>query len=139
MQTGPYHGRSLQVFIYADAEPLEGRLHNRNIALQVVELCVGHVLHGARAIVDCRGQVIKLFAAAGEKSLRRFQVDFIKNLVENLCLLALGHARQRGVKIAEDLIERTHIAGRVIDFQTQGRHSIRGFIRRRGQSENNIS
>ena len=107
--------------------------------MQVIELRVGHVLHGARAIVDRSGQVIKLFAAAGEKSLRRFQVDFVKNLVENLCLLALSHARQRGVKIAEDLIERTHIAGRVIDFQTQGRHSIRGFIRRRGQSENNIS
>ena len=64
--------RPLHTFIGRNAKALQTGLEDGEVTLEVVELGVCHVLHGAAAVGDCVRQIVELIAAAGKERLGRF-------------------------------------------------------------------
>ena len=131
--------RPLHTFIGCNAKTLQTGLEDGEVTLEVVELGVCHVLHGAAAVGDRVRQVVELITAASQERLGRFKVYLVENLIEDLGFLALAHVLHGGVEVLENFIEGPHIARSVIDLQPQGLHGGGCFVRGSGQRKNDIS
>ena len=92
--------------------------------MQVVDLGLGHLFHRAEAVtsgfaccVDLICQRLPLFTLGCQQTVDSSKVGLVEQCIDDAVLAALGHAGHGVVQVGEDVIQPTHVALRVIDFE----------------------
>ena len=111
-----------------DGKALQGRLQNGELALEVVQLCVRHLLGRAAAGDDGLLQIIPGVAGVGEEGVDGGEVGLVEDGGDNVGLLGGGHAVHAGVQIPQHIVEGAHIPLGVVHIHAKLLHAGRSFV-----------
>ena len=128
-----------QLIIDGQLHPLERRGHDGHSALQIVDLSFSHLPHGTVGVINLGGQGVPLFALRRQQAVDGGEVGLVEQLVDDAVLLALRHAVQGPVQVAQNLVQPTHFALRIVDREPQLLHLFGCFVGRGLEGQDDVA
>ena len=131
--------RGLHLVVHRQLQSLKSGTQRGHDALQVVLLGLRHLPHGTVSAVDLCGQRVPLFALCCQQAVDGGEVGLVEQLVDDAVLLALRHAVQGPVQVAQNFVQPAHVALRVVDLQPQLLHQLGGIIGRGLEGQDDVA
>ena len=107
--------------------------------MQVIELCVCHLLRCSGRILNGALHFVPGITRTGKQCVHRCDIRFIEYGGDDVLLFSGGHPVHRSIQVSQDIVHGTHIPLRVIHLKPQGLDTVGGLIRRCLQRHDDIT